>query len=251
MLKIRIILIIAGLTAWATACTTTRVIEKKNLEKTAVDPGKIISKIPDHDLSLTTIKGKGKAIVSEPGNSERFTVYFSGNRDKSLVIIKNGLGIEGSQLLAEGDSLLIYNKIDKIARKVSVTKNKLSSINHLASVNILEMMNFTVQKEEVKTVLESESNYVLELLNGGQVFIDKKNFTILQVDQPRHLGLPYSRIIYGAYEEIEGYVLPRRVTIFSADARSKVALLIQSLDVNPGNLELTVDIPKDVNIVRQ
>lgn len=251
--KIRNTLIVTGLLLTTAACSSTRVLEMEDetLQKSAVSADSILSGIPDYNRSLTSLKGNGRAIVSEPGNTERVKVYFTSNRSRSLVTIKNGLGIEGGRLLAHEDSMLIYNKVDNIAQRVSVTDDRLSSVNHLASVNIVDLMNFTVDRKDVKTVYESESNYILLLKRGGKIFVDKQEFTVLQVDQPGRAGVPYSRIIYEAYGKIEGYTIPRRVTIFSADARSKVALLIQSLEINPGELDLDIELPEDVKFVRQ
>lgn len=238
----------------AAACSSPRIAtvdEDQEFRRSSISADSILSGVPDYSLSLNTIEGKGKAIVSEPGNTERVTVYFSGNRQKSLVTIKNALGIEGGQILSEGDSLLVYNKVDKIAHRISVRDDQMTSVQHLASVNILKMMNFVPQADRVKNVYESQDRYLLLLETGAEVFVDKNSFNVRRVDQPRSTGLPYSRIIYEAYGSIGGFNLPRRVTIFSADARSKVALLIQSLEVNPGNLDLEIDLPNDVKFVSQ
>jgi len=237
----------------AVSCTSTRVLELDDTtyRRSSVSADSILAGMPDYRHSLDALSGKGRAIVSEPGNTERVTVLFSSNRSRSLVTIRNGLGIEGGKLLAHGDSLLIYNKVDNEARRLSVTRDRLTSVNNLASLNIVKMMNFTVNKNEVETVYESESSFILSLNRGGRVFVDKNSLTVLQVDQPRGTMTPYSRIIYEAYGKIEGYTIPRRVTIFSADAQSKVALLIQSLDINPEDLVLDIELPEDVKYVIQ
>ena len=211
----------------------------------------VLNRMPDYSDTLNTISGKGKAIVSEPGNTERVTVYFSGNRDKSLVTIKNSLGIEGGQILSEGDSLLIYNKVDKQAQKISVSDPGVSSVGHLASVNILRMMNYLPAEHRTRQLFESGKSYLLVLQDNTKVYIDKKSYNVLQVDQPKGAALPYSRIVYDAYGQINGFKLPRRVTIFSVDGSAKVALLIQSLDVNPADPDLEIDLPNDVKFVTQ
>src|SRR5699024_1518270 len=168
----------------------------------------------------------------------------------SRVTFKKRLGIEGGQLLAGTDSLLIYNKIDDYARIIPVEQGAISRVNNLASVNILEIINIPVEAEQVKEVLENEKNYLLTLQTGTKIYVDKKTFLVQQVDQPATSSLPYSRIIYDAYDTIEGFSLPRRITIFSTDKSSRVALLVEALKINPTLESLTINLPDDIKIYR-
>lgn len=236
-------------TVLASACSTSRVVNDDGLRKSSAAADEIVPRIPDYSRELNAVSGKGKALVSEPDHSERVTVYFSSDRSKSLVTVKNNLGIEGGQLLADNDSLLIYNKVDKYARRISITEGNLSRLDHLASVNILDMMNYTFALDDVLNIYENEQTYLFRLTGGSKVYVDKSDFFIRRVDQPQGSGLPYSRIVYDGYSEINGFRLPRRVTIISSDGKSKVDLLVQSLQVNPGNLNLQIDIPDHITIV--
>lgn len=234
------------------ACSTSKeTVSESEYSATSVEATKITRSLPDYSGSLSTLKGKGKAIVSEPGNNERVTIYFSSNRSKSLVTVRNGIGIEGGKLLTDGDSLLVYNKIDKFARKISIREGSLNRINNLASLNILDIINFTVDSSQVRQVLESEGSYRLRLNSGARIFVDKGTGLIMQVEQPRSSNLPYSRIEYEAYSEINGFMLPRRITIFSADKNSKVNLLVQSLEINPELEELEIELPKNTKVYYQ
>ena len=232
------------------ACYSAKVISNEGFHSSNAETGDIVSNIPNYQDSLSTIKGKGKAIVSEPENSQRITLYFASNRDKSRLTFKNRLGIEGGQLLAGTDSLLIYNKIDDYARIIPVEQGAISRVNNLASVNILEIINIPVEAEQVKEVLENEKNYLLTLQTGTKIYVDKKTFLVQQVDQPATSSLPYSRIIYDAYDTIEGFSLPRRITIFSTDKSSRVALLVEALKINPTLESLTINLPDDIKIYR-
>lgn len=231
------------------ACSTSKkTVSDSGFSSASIEANRITGNLPDYSGSLGTLKGKGKAIVSEPGNNERVTIYFSSNREKSLVTVRNGIGIEGGKLLTDGDSLLVYNKIDKFARKISIKDGSLERINNLASLNILDIINFTVDSTQVRQVFENEEHYRLQLENGARVFVDKDNGLIQRVEQPPSSQLPYSLIEYEAYSEINGYKLPRRITIFSADKKSKVNLLIQSLETNPVLEELKIELPKNTKI---
>lgn len=232
------------------ACRTSEEVisETDNFRKTDKPVGQITGQLPDYTETLSTIRGRGKAIVSEPGTTDRVTVLFSSNHDKSLVTVKNGIGVEGGQILSDGDSLLVYNKIDKFARKVSIRDGDLHRINNLASLNILDILNFTVDENQVEQTRENDGFYRLDLTTGAHIYIDKKTGFVVQVQQPRSSGLPYSHIEYDAYSEIEGFMLPRRITILSADKSSKVNLLVQSLEINPELDKLEIKLPQNITL---
>ena len=223
-------------------------MNESGFTSTDIPASNITDKLPDYSTTLSTITGKGKAIVSEPGTSDRVTVYFSSNQTKSLVTVKNGIGIEGGKLLTDGDSLLVYNKIDKFARKISIKEGSLDRINNLASLNILDIINYSVDAEEVSKVLENKDLFQLQLKSGATVYVDKDSGLIIKVEQPQSSNLPYSRIEYEAYSEIRGFMLPRRITILSADRKSKVNLLVQSLEINPELAELEIELPDNIKI---
>lgn len=252
ILKNRFLYLLFLLVLITAACSTSKkTVNETGFTHADIEAQKITRELPDYTGSLLTLKGKGKAIVSEPGTTDRVTIYFSSNRDKSLVTVKNGIGIEGGKLLTDGDSLLVYNKIDKFARKISIREGSLNRINNLASLNILNIINFTVDSSRVNRVFESDELYRLRLKSGARIYIDKSTGLIKQVEQPRSSNLPYSRIEYEAYSKINGFMLPRRITIFSADKKSKVSLLIQSLEINPELEELEIEIPKNTKVYYQ
>lgn len=232
------------------ACSTSRPVTEESFNRSSVDKETVVSSIPDYSEELKTLSGKGRALVSEPGNSDRVTIDFEANRQLSLLTIQNRIGIEGGQMLVDQDSILIYNRLDKEAQKISIYDARMTSLNELTSINILDLINFTVSAEEVSSVLESNNSYQLRLKDGSQVFVNKKNGWVEQVIQNRRGSAPYSEIIYESYSELEGFELPRKITIFSSDGGSRVVFLVRSLNVNPGNLKLTVDIPESIKIER-
>src|SRR5699024_6489480 len=111
-----------------TACATTNnvpAVNKESFHSSTVSKNQIVAKIPDYRDKLTGVKGKAKAIVSGPEKTHRVTLYFAGNRQRSLIDVRNSIGIKGAKILAFGDSLLIYNKVKKYARKISVKHSHL------------------------------------------------------------------------------------------------------------------------------
>ena len=233
------------------ACSSSKPIVEPNDYTLSDKPvSEIISELPNYSNELLTAKGKGRAIVSEPGNNERFNIDFASDTSLSLLKIKNRLGIEGGAMLVDQDSILMYFKVDKIAQKVSVNDGRLTSLNELASINLIDLLHFTLIKENVLQVYESDSDYLLRLITDGGATIDKSEMLITEVSQPRSAGLPYSTIIYENYGQLDEFRLPRKITIFSADGLSKVIFQVRSLDVNPREIDLELAIPSDINIER-
>ena len=248
----RLSLILIALTVTFVSCTGSKSLTEADISytKSNVSVDSVLSMLPDYRESLTSAKGKGRAIVSEPGSSDRFSIDFESDRDKSLLVVKNRLGIEGGSMLVDQDSILIYFKVDKIAQKVSVNDGRLTSLNELASVNMLDLLSFSLTEKSVREVYESEENYLLRLNTNGGATISKKEGVISSIKQPPSAGLPYSEIYYESYGELEGYILPRKITIFSNDGASKVLFQLRSLEVNTDELSLTIDIPSNIIIDR-
>ncbi len=232
-------------------CYSPKIITKDNFAPSSTDLDSVIAQIPDYRSTLTAVKGEGKAIVSEPNNSSHITLNFSSDRKRSLITIKNRLGIEGGKILSTPDSLIIYNRIKEFVRIVPVGQGRFSRVNNLASVNLVDILAVPINLSEAAKLLENKKLYRLAFPSGAKVYIDKKSLRVQQVDQPEVSAAPYSRIIYDAYDTIRGFSIPRRITIFSADGSSKVSLLIQSLTVNPKLGELKIEWPEEIPVYRE
>jgi hypothetical protein len=233
------------------SCSSSQKLVDDNFRPSEANLSQIINQLPNYSDDLQSVKGKGRAIVSEPGNTERVTIHFSSNQQKSLVTIRNSLGIEGGQLLTDGDTLLIYNKVDKYARKVPVQGANLDRINRLASLNILDMLNYSVKQEDVEQFLENETLYQLQLKTGTKAYIDKNSHTVRQIVQPSSTSLPYSKIEYEAYTSMKGFTLPRRISIFGPEGESKIALQLTALELNPTLDTLIIELPDDIPIYHE
>lgn len=250
-------LFILALLLILSACRSTKPLSKSDFSIIPVEEKEfpaIIEALPNYSNSLHSVSGKGRAIVSEPGNSDRVTIEFETDSLLSLLIIKNRIGIVGGVMLVDQDSILIYNKIDKEAQKVSVTDGRLTSLNELASVNLLDLLNFKVRLEQVSSMehhFNPKKTTFIIFKNGGYARVSEETGAIDYLEQPRSTGLPYAAIRYENYGNVDGYKLPRKITILSADEASKVIFQIRSLDINPSGLSLAIDIPKDIPIQRR
>lgn len=241
---------VIGVAIILSACSTTKPVSEGDFSRSDLPKEEVVNSIPNYEGDLTSLEGKGRAVVSEPGNSDRVTINFEANEELSLLTIQNRIGIEGGKMLVDADSILIYNRMDKEAQKISIYDGRMTTLNELASINVLDLLNFKVEADQVRSVYESNNSIQLRLRNGAQIFVHPENGTIQRVEQTRRGIAPYSRIIYESYGELGGFTLPRKITIFSADGESRVVFLIRDLNVNPDNLNLQINIPDNIRIQR-
>jgi hypothetical protein len=224
---------------------------EENLAEALITADQLLESVPNYRESLQTISGRGRAIVSEPGNSERVTLEFLSNRTESLITVRNSVGIEGGQIYVNTDSLLVYNRVDKFAEKVPLNEGKLTSVGSIASINMLDLFNYTFTESDVDGLFETDDLYLAILVNEVRVQISKESGRVLEVNVPEgNRTVPYSRIIYEGYGEMEGFQLPRKITIFSQDGESRATLLVQSLEINDELPELGIELPDDIPIYR-
>lgn len=234
------------------ACSTTEIFTgMENLEFADITAEELTALTPDYNDELHTISGSGRAIVSEPGNSDRVTIRFQANREEGLINVRNSAGIEGGQIYVDNDSLTIYNRIDKIAEKVSLQQGNLSSVGSLASVNLIELFNYTIDPSEIDRIYDDGDQFVVLLNNQALIRVIKSSGFIHNVvhANEKH-SAPYSKIEYDGYALINTFYLPRRITIYSVDENSRAALLVQQLELNVELPELGIDLPDDVILQR-
>lgn len=237
------------LTGFIASCSTTTVLEERDdYRESSFSADSLYQLVSDYSDTLLRISGKGRAIVSQKNGSDRVTIEFHSNRKASLLNIRSGVGIEGGQVLVKDDSVLVYNKVDKYARKAPISEGGGSDIGSLASVNIIELLDFTIGKNEITTVLENENFYAGILGDKGRFLLEKETGLVREVLW--HQGSPYRQIIYEGYANLDGFELPRKITIFSADGNSKVLFLVQNLDVNRALPKLKIDLPENIPVTR-
>lgn len=234
------------------SCSSSReLIEDEELNEASISAEELLERVPNYRESLQTISGSGRAFVSEPDNSERVSLRFLSNRNESLITVRTSVGIEGGQIYVDSDSLLVYNRVDKYAEKVPLNQGKLTSVGSIASVNMIDLFNYTLTEPDIDKLYETEDDYVAVLVNGARVRISKDTGRVQEVVQAaENPQVPYSRIIYEGYAGIEGFQLPRKITIFSRDGQSRATLLVQNLKINEQLPELGIELPDDIPIYR-
>lgn len=226
-------------------------LEYENLDPAMITVDSLVAMMPDYSDELQTMTGSGRALVSEPENSTRVTVEFQSNRSRSLLTVRTSIGVEGGQILIEEDSLLIYNKVDGIAQKVSPAQSTLSSVGSIASLNMLDLFNFRISVDQVEQIFDNRDTYLALLKDNAAVEIDKSSGLVVRVDRSQSPPpIPYKLIEYDGYAKIDRFQLPRKITIFSGDGKSRATFLVQQLSVNGKLPPLKIDMPDDVPIYR-
>lgn len=208
----------------------------------------MVSELPQLD-SIVAIHGKARAIVRQPGGSERLTLYFDGTTDTTKLRIKNQVGIEGGRILADSDSVLIYNRIEETARKIARTEGFYNELNSLGQLHLLEIVTPGLSSDRVQSVFENETHYVLKTKDKQLVHIQKENHAIQQIEYTRRDN-DISRISYETYTDVDSYRIPRKITIINQKLDTHILLMIQEITLNPGQLNLQIDIPADITIER-
>ncbi len=237
------------------ACQSTKHISDESsgsmYHKSKENPETVLHSIPDYTNQLRTISGKAKVIVSQPGNVERGTIFFNSDRKQTLFTFKNGLGIEGGQLYFDRDSVLVYNRIDKYARKMSLLGYSYVYLNGIEPINPLDLISPPLNQKKVKSLSENDSFYRITFHDGTRVIINKNTHLIKKITYSEGLAINYTTIIFDGYAELNNYELPRKIQILSSDKKSNIFLLIQSLEVNPKNLTFSIKLPAHISIERQ
>lgn len=234
------------------ACSTSELFTGvEGLEFADISAEELTALIPNYNDELFTISGSGRAIVSEPGNSDRVAIRFQANRNEGLINVRNSAGIEGGQIYVDRDSLLVYNRIDKIAEKVSLQHGNLTSVGSIASINLIDLLNYTFEASEVDQIYDDGDQFVVLLHDESLIRVTKRSGFIQNVVHATYRrSAPYSRIDYDGYAQIHSFHLPRRVTIYSTDGNSRAALLVQQLELNVELPELGINLPDDITVKR-
>ena len=199
---------------------------------------------------LSSVAGKAKALISQPNNTDRATVTFRSNGDSTLIEVKNRIGIEGGLLLVTEDSILLYNKVDNYVKKVHRRKQTLPELNGIGAINFIDLLRFRFSANDINRIMKNEKSYIAHLKDGRLITIDNQKFQITRLRVPYSSTLPYSSVQFEGYTEINGFLLPRKLTIMSKNKSSKLVLLIQTLKPNPNNLNVKPEYPEKLRVQR-
>jgi hypothetical protein len=211
----------------------------------------VLDQIRKPEVSLESITGRARAQFSGPGSSERSGVTFASDRERTLLIFRNSLGIEGGRLLVEPDSVTLYNRIDQVAQKVSSDNHNVMFENGFYAVNMLNILNPDLQKRVPRRIYENDTAWRITFDDHVSMVFNKDTGDLIQFEYRILNNFSFSTYLFANYIDVDGYRLPRNVQVTTNDRRSNIYLFMQSYEVNPPLVDLTLDIPGHVRIDRQ
>ncbi len=200
--------------------------------------------------TLSAISGRAAVQISEPGHTERANIRFRSDRNQSLLLISNNLGIEGGRIYSDPDSVIIYNRIEEVAHKMSHEDAAWFYLNGIGAMNLIRMLHPITEPGEIEDIYESDDYYLVFTRHGEQHYISRDRMTLRRTERRTHHPEAYSTFNFDNFAEIEGFRLPRRIQILSSDEKSNIFLVIRALEVNPSELEFDPGIPGDIELIR-
>ena len=247
-----ILLILSGMLVLS-ACTprVASIISEEGFVTSDADPAAIISGIPFYNAEIHTIDGRARARVSGPDYSDQATVSFTSDRQQSLLAIRNNLGIEGGRIYTDRDSVIIYDRIEQYAWKMSVEKSQEILLNGFAAFNLLDFLIPEIHAGQVERVYQNDELWLLVLDDNRRFFIERRSGKITGITIPASNPSAFNRFLFSAHAGISGVDLPRRIQILSNDEKSNIFLLLQSLETNPSNPSFEINIPDGTPIERR
>ena len=240
--------------------------------------------------AVRSVQGSALLQISEPGQSDRLQMQFTGIAGKNHIRLKTSVGIPAAEIYSDPDSLILLNLADSYAEIVprGAGQNRATGQDRgatedsadpsttalaarqpwtvPATANLLDILHPSVTPGEVQSLTYIEGTWELTLktgevwtLRGEQLGKmagkQRKNlFTLVRRDNlTGTLGSIADSIEYLGTVEIDGQILPRRVSILNETRQSRILVQIRSLEINGQDRPLEIlrpEIPADFTVIR-
>jgi len=212
------------------------------------NPAEVLEQLRRNNPDLDGLSGRGRVQVSMPGSTERSTIVFTSDRQRSLLIFRNSLGIETGRLLVEPDSVTLYNRIENYVQRVSTANQDVLLDNGFYAVNMLNVLSPDFETLRPRTLLESEDSWMITFEDRSRMVFRKSDGNLTRVEY--HLSNPtaFSSYLFADSITVNGYELPRNIQILSNDRQSAIYLTVQDYQVNPAGLNLDPGIPPNTTV---
>ncbi|MEX0681406.1 MAG: DUF4292 domain-containing protein [Balneolales bacterium] len=236
----------------AVSCSPPEILrlETGEFKPATIDKERFYEQYASTQSPLASVSGRANVQVSEPGNTDRFTLSFSSNRNYSLLTLRNNLGMEGGRIYSNPDSVLIYNRLEEKAHKMSHVDASLFYLNGITALNLIQMIQPITDPEHISRLYENEDYFLVETNSGERHFIEREQMNLIRTERDVIQPGAYRTFNFDSYAEIEGYRIPRRIQILSSKENSNIFLVIRSLEINPPDLDFDPEIPGDIEIIR-
>ncbi len=200
--------------------------------------------------SVVAIDGRARAQASGPDYSEQGTLTFTSNSNLSFLTIRNSIGVEGGRILADSDSVIVYDRIERYAVKMSVEQSHRRLLNGFTAFNVLDFLIPTLNENEIIEAWETEREWILVDVNEREIIVDRSSGNITAINVSSVESDAFNKFRFSNHARIEGLLLPRRIQILSNDEKSNIFLDIRALEINPSNPSFDINIPDDIPIRR-
>ena len=175
------------------ACSSSKDIAKNDgFTHAEITPEELVQQM--QKSGLNSVEGKSKAMISQPGNTDKATLNFKSTRTVTLIEVKNRIGIEGGLLFLTEDSVLLYNRVDKYAKKTDRRSGQLPELSGISPVNILQILDYQIEADDISQ-LRSNGEILQVVLNNDtmlKLWADTKR--IRGIHQPYRRDAPYTKI---------------------------------------------------------
>ncbi|MDI6401884.1 DUF4292 domain-containing protein [Balneolaceae bacterium ANBcel3] len=234
------------------SCSAPRSIqfEEESLVPADIDAEVFFDKYAEKSRAVDGVSGRANAQVNEPGVSERATISFQSSRSHSVLSIRNNLGMEGGRIYSNPDSVIIYNRIEKTAHKMSQEEASSHFLNGITAMNILAILHPIEHASDINAIYSNDFYYLVETKNGFRHLIEKEGLVLRRSERTSDTAHAYSTFIFESFATVDGIQLPRRIQILSSDEKSNIFLFIRAFEINPSAMNFEPDIPEDTEIIR-
>ncbi len=234
------------------ACSVTEPLQVDDVAFVPSEVGKeaFFEEYASHNLIPRALSGRASVQVSEPGHTERANVRFRSDRSQSLLLISNNLGIEGGRIYSDPDSVIVYNRIDQVAHKMSHEDAAWFYLNGIGAMNLIRMLHPFTAPDQIGAIFESDDFFLVETQNGERHLLGRDRLVLRRTERLDVHPEAYSTFHFDNHAELDGYHLPRRIRILSYDGNSNIFLVIRALEVNPADLDFDPGVPDNIDIIR-
>lgn len=222
-----------------------------DFEPVDAEPAEILQLISTYGTGIHSLNGRARAQVSGAGYSEQANIEFSSDRERSLLEIRNDLGIEGGRIFSDKDSVLIYDRIEKRAWKMSIDYADRALLNGYTAFNLLEFLIPDIEPSDINLIYHSETEWLLNLKDGRRIYVNKSSGNISKIVTDTENPEAFASFRFMNHSTLDGVELPRRIQILSNDGKSNIFLMIRNLKTNPENLSFDIRIPDDIIVERR
>lgn len=244
--------LIIVLLALLTACSVPEplLIEEGTFTQSDIEKEAFFELYSEQNRIPEAMRGRASVQISEPGQTERASVRFRSDRRRSLLLIRNNLGIEGGRIYSDIDSVVVYNRIEETAHKMSHDDAARFYLNGIGAMNLIRMLDPLTGPGQINALYENEAYFLVETIDGGRHILDRDQLLLRRSERRPEHPEAYSSFTFSNHAEIDGYRLPRRIQILSYDEKSNIFLVIRSLETDPAGLDFDPGIPSDIELIR-